>query len=154
MGKGIAPQLGAGLARLRITHGMTQRQLAEAADVSPLTVSKAEAGHTLAPVTIDALAAVLGEAVFDVTHVNEGVREVLAGADTVRPVLAARIERGWSRAEASRRLCIDQKTLTRLESGERVKPGTALKVAQFYGLDVFDLIPDPTKEDNGAPVAA
>lgn len=143
-------QSGGGFARLRIARGLSRRQLAEAANVSPTSVGRAESGYGLTRPVLDALAVVLGQAVYDVVPtIHYRVRPVMAGEDAVRPVLQARHERGWSRAEAARQLGVDKDVLARLEAGRPVHPANALKVADGYRLDVFDVVPDPSEEDNG-----
>lgn len=153
MGKGNAQRSGAGLARLRIAAGLSRRQLADAAHLATETVCKAEAGRGVRDTTAEALASVLGEAVYDVIELARP-REVVAGRSVVRPVLAARYDRRWTRVEAARKLGVHEDVLMRLEHGRTVLPANALKVAEGYGLDVFELVPDPTKEDSGTPVAA
>lgn len=136
---------------------MSRSQLAERANVSVTTVSHAERGRGVMKQTVDALAAVLGDEVRDTVTVASGIRPlrpVKAGEDAVRPVLRARFDRGWSRKEAARQLGVHEDVLMRLEEGHSVQPSNALKVARAYGLDVFELVPDPTKEENGTPVLA
>jgi transcriptional regulator with XRE-family HTH domain len=155
VGNEATQRSGAEISRLRIGRGWSRRQLAEAAGVSNTSVRRAEAGYGLTRPIVDALAKVLGAVVYDTVPILSGIRPVLAGRDEERPVLRARLERGWSRAEASRQLGVHSDTLMRLEAGHPVHPGNAKKVAEGYGLDVFELVPDPTTaKGNGTPVAA
>ena len=120
------------------------RELAEVAGVSHTVIARAEHGRAVSMPTLDALAGVLGDEVREVVTV--GVRKTAAGEDN--PVVAARRAQGLSRRQAAKRIGVADKTLARVESGQRVHPSTAKRIALAYGLDVAVVI-DLT-EPNGA----
>ncbi len=58
----------------------------------------------------------------------------------------ARINAGYSLRGLARKLGIHDATLRRLEAGEVVRPESAKPVADFFDVQVTDLLPvDPTK---------
>lgn len=54
---------------------------------------------------------------------------------------AARINAGFSRKGFARKLKIHERSLQRLEEGRTVRPQTAKPVADYFNLQVTDLIP-------------
>lgn len=56
---------------------------------------------------------------------------------------AARVNRGLSRRELAREVGLGRETIRRLEQGERVYPASAKKVADFFGIQATDLLPEP-----------
>jgi transcriptional regulator with XRE-family HTH domain len=54
---------------------------------------------------------------------------------------AARMNRGHSVRSLAAELGVDARTLMRLERGDRVHPAKAKKVADFFGVQVTDLMP-------------
>lgn len=60
---------------------------------------------------------------------------------------AARVNRGLSRRVLASKVGVGRETIRRLEHGERVHPATAKKVADFFNVQVTDLMPaDPERE--------
>lgn len=55
----------------------------------------------------------------------------------------ARLNAGFTQRGLADRLGIDRDTIRRLEAGEGVRPGNAKKVADFFEVQVTDLLPDP-----------
>lgn len=53
----------------------------------------------------------------------------------------ARVNAGYSIRGLARELAVHEQTVRRLERGERVTPGHAKKVADFFGVRVTDLEP-------------
>ena len=56
-------------------------------------------------------------------------------------ITAERLNRGLSVAAAAKEIGVHRATLTSLESGARVHPESAKKIADFYGCQVTDLMP-------------
>lgn len=56
-------------------------------------------------------------------------------------VAAERMNRGLSVAQAAAAMGVARGTLKRLEDGEPVHPASAKKVADFYGVQVTDIMP-------------
>jgi hypothetical protein len=54
---------------------------------------------------------------------------------------AARVNRGHTIRSLSAELEIDWRTLTRLEEGKPIHPAKALVVAEYFGVQVTDLMP-------------
>jgi transcriptional regulator with XRE-family HTH domain len=54
---------------------------------------------------------------------------------------AERLNRGLTLREAAREIGIPPATLQRAESGDGIRPGSAFKVANFYGYRVTDIWP-------------
>lgn len=60
----------------------------------------------------------------------------------VSPLRSARLDKGLTLRQAAMRIGLSWKTLQRAEVGlSQPHPGTAKKVADFYGLKVSDLWP-------------
>lgn len=53
----------------------------------------------------------------------------------------ARVNRGHAVRSLAIKLGIDQRTVARLEAGEPVHPAKALVVADYFGVQVTDLMP-------------
>jgi transcriptional regulator with XRE-family HTH domain len=53
---------------------------------------------------------------------------------------AARVNRGHTVRSLASELEIDARTLARLEAGEPIHPAKALKVAEYFGVQVTDLM--------------
>lgn len=53
---------------------------------------------------------------------------------------AARLNKGLTLREASRQIGVPRETLRRLEAGEGARPENAKRVADFYGVQVTDLL--------------
>lgn len=54
---------------------------------------------------------------------------------------AERLNRGLSRRQAAKTIGVPEPTLRRLEQGEGAYPANAKKVADFFGVQVTDLMP-------------
>lgn len=54
---------------------------------------------------------------------------------------AERLNRGHSVRSLARELGVSEQSIRRLEDGDGVHPATALKVADYFGLKVTDLLP-------------
>lgn len=138
---GTTGKPGVGLRRLRLLAGYSLRQLAEAAGVTHTAIARAEAGQPVSKGTRDALARVLGP------EVNAAVvmrpRMTKAG---LNPVVAARHAQGLSRRDAAKRIGVGDKTLARVEAGQRVHPQSIRRIALAYGLAVATVL-DLTDDD-------
>lgn len=55
---------------------------------------------------------------------------------------SARVNRGHTIRSLAAEVGIDYRTLVRLEDGEAIHPAKALKVADYFGVQVTDLMPD------------
>lgn len=53
----------------------------------------------------------------------------------------ARLNRGLSRRKAAIEIGIAPQTYRRLENGDPVSPAKALKVAEYFGVEVTDVMP-------------
>lgn len=53
----------------------------------------------------------------------------------------ARVNSGFSKRGLALELSLDYRTLVRLEAGESVHPASAKKVADYFGVQVTDLMP-------------
>lgn len=66
-----------------------------------------------------------------------------------------RINRGLSVAAAAEEIGVARGTLKALEAGQRVSPRTAKKVADFFGVQVTDLMPvEPSERAEHEPTEA
>jgi transcriptional regulator with XRE-family HTH domain len=64
---------------------------------------------------------------------------------------AARLNRGLSARQAALEIGVTQQALRRLEGGTSVHPASAKKVADFFGVQVTDLMPlDPDSDRRAA----
>jgi transcriptional regulator with XRE-family HTH domain len=65
---------------------------------------------------------------------------------------AARLNRGLSVREAAKEIGVKPSTLRRAEHGDGVHPGTAKKIADYYGVRVTDIwpLPDPDPDERVA----
>jgi transcriptional regulator with XRE-family HTH domain len=54
---------------------------------------------------------------------------------------SARLNRGLSIRQAAHAIGVAQQTFRRLEEGEPIHPASAKKVADFFGVQVTDLMP-------------
>lgn len=63
-----------------------------------------------------------------------------------RTVQRLRGERGWSCVELSKRSGVTDRTIQRIEANEvRANAATAYKIATAFGIDVDELLPQPTE---------
>jgi DNA-binding XRE family transcriptional regulator len=65
----------------------------------------------------------------------------------------ARVNSGHSKRSLARELGIAYGTLIRLERGQPVHPANAKVVADFFGVQVTDLMPAPAPDDDKAAAA-
>jgi DNA-binding XRE family transcriptional regulator len=56
-------------------------------------------------------------------------------------ITAARMNAGYTIRGLAREIGIAEQSLRRLEGGEGVYPGTAKKVADYFGVQVTDIMP-------------
>lgn len=147
---GTAGDSGVSLRRLRLLAGMSLRELAERAGVTHSLIARAEQGHTVSKATCDALAAVLGPKVYEAVATQTRPRLTSAG---LNPVVAARHRMGLPRKYAAKRIGVSDKTLARVEAGQRVRPINAKRIAFALGLDVGTVL-DLVNEDDANGEAA
>ncbi len=70
-------------------------------------------------------------------------------------IRAARLRQGLSLTEAASEIGVDKSLLHRAERGQTTpRPGAALRIAQFYGLDVLDVWPPESSTTSTAEAAA
>lgn len=55
----------------------------------------------------------------------------------------AYLNRGFSRRSFAKAIEVPEQSIRRLEKGLGVHPDNARKVANYFGLDTVDLLPDP-----------
>lgn len=67
-------------------------------------------------------------------------------------LIATRLNLGLSVAEAAERMGIARNTLAKAERGERIHPGSAKTIADFYGKRVTDIW--PIENDEPMPLAS
>lgn len=60
-------------------------------------------------------------------------------------LLAERLNRGLSQADAAAEIGVARATLDRAESGLSVQPAKAKRIADYYGVLVTDILPAETK---------
>jgi DNA-binding XRE family transcriptional regulator len=54
-----------------------------------------------------------------------------------------RLSRGLTQKELSEQAKVSEYTIIRVEKGEKMRPGTARKLAETLGMSVYDLVKDP-----------
>jgi DNA-binding XRE family transcriptional regulator len=64
---------------------------------------------------------------------------------TGQELAAARLNAGYSRRGLADHIDVPEQTLRRLESGEGCSPAYAKRVADFFGVQVTDLMPLSTE---------
>lgn len=69
-----------------------------------------------------------------------------SGTATAFSLTDARLNKGLSIRQAAQAIEIAQGSLARLEKGEAVHPSTAKKVADFFKVQVTDLMPESASE--------
>jgi len=124
---------GPGFTRLRITAGLSVRQLADTAHVWPSSVCRVERGGHVTREVRDALVQVLGPEASSLIGVWPPTLP-----DTV--VYRARKRRGESGREVARRAGVSKDAYARAEHGKPVSPSNARKIAEALGLDDDDLV--------------
>lgn len=60
---------------------------------------------------------------------------------TGQELAAARLNAGFSRRGLAEHINVPEQTLRRLEGGERCSPAYAKRIADFFGVQVTDLMP-------------
>ena len=63
---------------------------------------------------------------------------------TGQELAAARLNAGYSRRGLADHIDVPEQSLRRLESGEGITPAYAKRIADFFGVQVTDLMPLPT----------
>lgn len=66
----------------------------------------------------------------------------------------ARVNAGFTQRGLAKHLDIDRDAIRRLESGLRVNPASAKRVADFFGVQVTDLMPIDNGDHDPTPIAA
>lgn len=148
MGNAAPEPPGQGLARLRIAAGLSIRELAAKAGVGASSVAEAERGRMVTRGMAADLAKVLGPAVHDVVEVWPPLP-----AKQTALVQARRASRE-TMMQAATRAGVSRYVYRRAEAGLGVHPGNAKKIADAFGLDVFDVLPLPRTREGTNHVAA
>lgn len=60
----------------------------------------------------------------------------------------ARLQRGWSRVELSRRAGVDAKTVTNVLDGRHASPQMVRRLADALGVPMTELVNAPLREDD------
>jgi transcriptional regulator with XRE-family HTH domain len=150
MGNAAPEPPGQALTRLRIAAGLSIRELAAKTGVGSTSIGEAERGRAVTRGMAADLAKVLGPAVHDAVT----VWPPLPPQDATTALAKARAETGESVSQAAARAGVTRFVYQRAERGEGVRPSNAKRIAEAFGLDVFDVLPLPHTREGTNHVAA
>jgi transcriptional regulator with XRE-family HTH domain len=150
MGNAAPEPPGQALTRLRIAAGLSIRELAAKTGVGSTSIGEAERGRAVTRGMAADLAKVLGPAVHDAVT----VWPPLPAQDATTALAKARAETGESVSQAAARAGVTRFVYQRAERGEGVRPSNAKRLAEAFGLDVFDVLPLPRTREGTNHVAA
>lgn len=124
------------LREARLRAGLTQQALACLASVERTSLTHLERGRRVPTFAVARrLAAALGCDAADLWP------EAFAATSDEPPARSLRLARMLSLAEVAAAAGVSRRAVRRADDGGRVTPANAKALADFYGVDVFDLQP-------------